>query len=162
MQETKQNSDLYEIFIKLSKSTLSKNKKKQILRSLFIGEEWSWVVTGISKKSVISFRNDNFKKLPSLYQRHHFKSFDTTANELLAEGNLTFNRWSKIIEKGEKTHIVTKSEHDAKIAYDYFECPPEKGLFQNLSRSFRYTENEKKFLRSIDIKSKPFFQEFSV
>ena len=132
----------------IKETSLDEEKKKIIIRALFVAEEWSWVVYGISKKSLEILEKNNFKRPLNTLQRHHFKTFNTTAEKLLSK-DLNFEEWSKIIEEGEKTYILTKNEHNMKQDYEFYEIPLEKGLFKNLSRNFSYKKEEKDFLRNI-------------
>ena len=148
VEKNKKNEDLFKIFQLIKKTSLDEKKKKIIIRALFVGEEWSWVVCGISKKSLEILEKNNFKIPPHTLQRHHFKPFNTTVGKLLSK-DLNFEEWSKIIEEGEKTHILTKDEHRMKQEYKFYEIPLKKNLFKNLRIGFSFKDEEKNFLRKI-------------
>ena len=148
IEKNKKNEDLFKIFQLIKETSLDEKKKKIIIRALFVAEEWSWVVCGISKKSLEIIEKKEFEKPSNTLQRHHFKTFNTTVEKLLSK-DLNFEKWSKIIEEGEKTHILTKDEHGMKQDYEFYEIPLKKGLFKNLSRSFNFSNKEKDFLRKI-------------
>ena len=163
MKDSPENDELYQIFLSIKESSLlSVSKKKQLIRPLFIGEEWSWVVTGISKESVNVLKNNNYKKPPYALCRHHFKPFNETVIELLNLEKPTFNGWSEIISKGEIVHIITNEEHKKKEDYEYFDVPTDEGLFLNRNVGFRYNDSEKGFVKSIGNKSKAIMQKFDV
>ena len=81
MPEEKNKKPLYEIYRVLNESDIPLFKKKAILRSLFIGESWTWVVTKISPTALKQFREHEYKKEPHTYDRHHPKPFKKTAEE---------------------------------------------------------------------------------
>lgn len=62
IEKNKKNEDLFKIFQLIKKTSLDEKKKKIIIRALFVGEEWSWVVCGISKKSLEILEKNKFKK----------------------------------------------------------------------------------------------------
>ena len=148
IEKNKKNEDLFKIFQLIKETLLDEEKKKIIIRDLFVGEEWSWVVCGISKKSLETLEKNEFKRLPHTLQRHHFKTFDTTVEKLLSK-DLNFEKWSKIIEEREKTHILTKEEHSMKQDYEFYEIPLKRGRFKNLKVNFSFRNEEKDFLREI-------------
>lgn len=148
IEKNKKNYDLFKIFQLIKQTSLDEKKKKIIIRNLFVGEKWSWVVCGISKKSFEILKKNKFEKPRYTLQRHHFKTFNTTVAKLLSK-DLNFEKWSQIIEEGEKTHILTNDEHRMKEDYKFYEIPLEKGLFKNLSVGFSYKNEEKDFLKTI-------------
>lgn len=95
-----------------------------------------------------TLEDNGFERRPHTLQRHHFKTFNTTVEKLLSK-DLNFEKWSKIIEEGEKTHILTRKEHSMKQDYKFYEIPLNKGLFKNLPRNFSFKNEEKDFLRKI-------------
>ena len=157
-----QINELYKIFLSIKESSLTDLKKKELIKSLLVGEEWSWVVRGISKESVNVLKNNNCEKPPYALCRHHLKPFNKTVIELLNLKETTVDDWSKIISKGEIVHIITNEEIKKKKDYEYFEVPAGKGLFLNRNVGFRYNDSEKDFVKLIGNKSKAIMQKFDV
>ena len=147
VEENEHNNDLFGIFLKIKHSSLSVAKKKQLIRPLFIGEEWSWVVTGISKNSIIAIRQNDFKYPPHTLCRHHFKKSEETISELLDEQSLGFGDWSKIIAAGERVHIITNEEHKLENDYEFYPVDISDKLFGNKSRGFKYNKSEEEFVK---------------
>ena len=106
MERTKKNEALFDIFVQIRNSDLNREKKNSLIRELFRGEDWSWVVTGISKESLNILKANNFEKKPYSLERHYISSIQTGL-KLIEKRDLSFDDWSNIIEKGEKTHIIT-------------------------------------------------------
>ena len=81
-------------------------KKKLILKSLLIGESWSWKITGISKLCLESFKKNKFEKSRKLKTkrktvknvvRHQLKNIDDTIKDIFItkepkkNGGIKFN-----------------------------------------------------------------------
>jgi hypothetical protein len=163
MDDNEQNNDLFRIFLQIKQSSLSVAKKKQLIRPLFIGEEWSWVVTGISKKSIIAIHQNDFKYPSHTLCRHHFKKSEQTLSKLLDERSISFGDWSKIIAEGERVHIITNEEHALEDDYEYFPVENSEKLFGNKSRGFKYNKPEQDYIRrTLTSEMKPYKQKFYV
>jgi hypothetical protein len=142
----------YNIYKQLYNSNeLEYKKKKIILRALFVGEKWSWKVIGISKKTFNIYKDNNFKKVKKKFERHHFVPFAETAKEMFQGPLLTTNLWWKLINKNEKTHLISIDEHKKGNIYEYFEIPTKHKLFANTDVGWDYTLKEELFLKKIII-----------
>ena len=159
MERTKKNEALFDIFVQIRNSDLNREKKNSLIRELFRGEDWSWVVTGISKESLNILKANNFEKKPYSLERHYISSIQTGL-KLIEKRDLSFDDWSNIIEKGEKTHIITKLERKSKKDYEYYPIAVDLALFKNVHIGFRYDEEEKTYLKSINEGSEVNLQKF--
>ena len=54
---------LYEIYLNLFDSDFATEKKIIILKSLFVGEHFSWKINAISKLCFEEYKKNNFKKI---------------------------------------------------------------------------------------------------
>ena len=145
---------LYEIYLNLFDSDFATEKKKIILKSLFVGEHFSWKIIAISKLCFKEYKKNNFKKVNKFKNknkkivRHKFITFSQTAEILCAKKILAKDFW-KIILQNEKTHLITKEERDSK-EYFYIDIPIEGGYFLNQNSSFEYSTKEEYFLKILD------------
>ena len=139
----------YELYEKLFYSDLKLSKKKIILRSLFTGENWSWRVVGISKKTFELCKQNDFKKVSKKFERHHFIPFAETAKIMFENSLLTKVQWWKKIDENEKTHLICKDEHKKGSSYRFFEIKDEN-LFANKNIGWEHGLEEQRFLRGID------------
>ena len=142
------NKDLHRLYLNLYDSSLEYKKKKAILRSLLVGESWTWVVEGISVRSWEILKANGFRKIPNTFERHHFVPFADLANRLLRGEKLNRHDWMFTVKLGEGVHIITKEEHKSKCDYEFFAIDPELRLFQNQSVGFCFGESEKNLLES--------------
>lgn len=81
MSEEESKKDLYEIYNLVKKSCLSHQKKKVILRSLLVEEEWSWKVIAISHEAVVAYVKNRFEKITNKLVRHHPIAYAETADK---------------------------------------------------------------------------------
>jgi hypothetical protein len=145
---------LYEIYLNLFDSDFATEKKKIILKSLFVGEHFSWKIIGISKLCFKEYKKNNFKKVTKFkkinkkFIRHKFITFFQTAEILFSKKFPAKDFWEIIIEN-EKTHLITKEERDSK-EYFYIDIPIEGGYFLNQNSSFEYSTKEEYFLKILD------------
>ena len=145
---------LYEIYLNLIDSEFEIEKKKIILKSLFVGEHFSWKIIGISKLCFKEYKKGNFKKVTKFKKtnkkliRHKFITFSQTAEILFSKKIPAKDFWEIIIEN-EKTHLITKEERDSK-EYFYTDIPIEGGYFLNQNSSFEYSTKEEYFLKILD------------
>ena len=145
---------LYEIYLNLFDSDFAIEKKKIILKSLFVGEHFSWKIIGISKLCFKEYKKNNFKKVTKFKKtnkkliRHKFITFFQTAEILFSKKFPAKDFWEIIIEN-EKTHLITKEERDSK-EYFYIDIPIEGGYFLNQNSSFEYSTKEEYFLKILD------------
>ena len=152
MPEEKNKKPLYELYRVLNESDIPLFKKKAMLRSLFIGESWTWVVTKISLAALAQFEKHEYEKKPHIYDRHHPKPFKKTAEEMLVEPTLSYKKWCKIIKENEIVHLLTKAEH-RKCNKEQPSMIPisEKGLFCNGGKTvgYSYGDKEKDYLKRL-------------
>jgi len=145
---------LYEIYSNLIDSDFSIEKKKIILKSLFVGEHFSWKIIGVSKLCFKEYKNNNFNKITKFKKinkklvRHKLITFSQTA-EILCLKKFPINDFWEIIIENEKTHLITKEERDSK-EYFYIDVPIEGGYFLNQNSSFEYSTKEEIFLKILD------------
>ena len=142
-------NSIYDFYRQIVASGLTLSKKKKILRSLFVGEHWSWRVVAISHGALRAYADNCFKRTTGL-QRHHPKPFADTAKLMLdREIALEAEEFWDLIDRNEKVHLVTKTEHNT-LDYEIFEINPELGLFANEKFiGFHYGKEEQGFLRSL-------------
>ena len=154
MSDEQNKKTLYELYRLLNESEIPLFKKKAVLRSLFIGESWTWVVTEISREALKQLKADGFKKLPHKYDRHHPIPFKKTAEQMLVTSTLPYKAWCRIIKKNEKVYLITKDEH-RKWNKEQPEMIPiaKQGLFNNGGRTvgFSYGEDEIEYLKMLDV-----------
>ena len=152
---------IYDIYTKVVEGKLSMEKKRLILRALFNGEHWSWKIVGISKACFEEYKVNKFKKfikprkmrktkkIIGKFVRYQVKSFPDTAKEMLSR-KLSLEEWWQIVDKNEKTHLITRDEYKKKVKdYFYTEIPEEGGYFLNKTVGWEYGEKEEYFLRYI-------------
>ena len=159
MTENERKKCLYELYKILNESGLPLQKKKVILRSLFVGESWTWCVTEISKAALMQFEKDKYKKEPHMYDRHHPIPFKKTAEEMLVKPSLSYKDWCRIIDRNEKVHLITKDEHrkwNKEKPEKMFKIK-ETGLFDNGVKTvgFSYGKREIEFLIGLAEKNLP-------
>jgi len=145
---------LYEIYSNLIDSDFAIEKKKIILKSLFVGEHFSWKIIGVSKLCFKEYKNNNFNKITKFKKinkklvRHKLITFSQTV-EILCLKKFPINDFWEIIIENEKTHLITKEERDSK-EYFYIDVPIEGGYFLNQNSSFEYSTKEEIFLKILD------------
>ena len=128
-------------------------EKKIILRSFFTGEHFLLNVVSISKICFEELKKNNFKKIKKAKKinkkiiRYQINNINDTINFLLDKKLLKEDFWKKI-ELNEKTHLITKSERDAK-EYSYIDIPKEGGYFLNKTVGYEYGKKEEFFLKYI-------------
>jgi len=144
---------LYEIYLNLFDSDFATEKKKIILKSLFVGEHFSWKIIAISKLCFKEYKKNNFKKVTK-FKKINKKilrnkiNISQTAKILFSKKFPAKDFWEIIIEN-EKTHLITKEERDSK-EYFYIDIPIEGGYFLNQNSSFEYSTKEEYFLKILD------------
>ena len=144
---------LYEIYLNLFDSDFATEKKKIILKSLFVGEHFSWKIIAISKLCFKEYKKNNFKKVTKFKKINkkilrHKINISQTAKILFSKKFSAKDFWEIIIEN-EKTHLITKEERDSK-EYFYIDIPIEGGYFLNQNSSFEYSTKEEYFLKILD------------
>ena len=141
-------------FIQIYLIVILQQKKKIILKSLFVGEHFSWKIIGISKLCFKEYKKNNFKKVTKFkkinkkFIRHKFITFFQTAEILFSKKFPAKDFWEIIIEN-EKTHLITKEERDSK-EYFYIDIPIEGGYFLNQNSGFEYSIKEEYFFKILD------------
>jgi hypothetical protein len=147
------SKEFYDIYVKIYDSSFPIEKKKIILKSLFVGEYALFRITSISKLCYEEYKKNNFKKVTKFkrankkFVRHQFITFNETLTEIL-NGKVVINNFWKLIDKNEKTHLITKGERD-KLEYLYINIPIEGGYFLNKSISYEYGKKEELYLKYI-------------
>lgn len=143
---------LYELYVCIRKSNFPRWKQYNLLRSLLVGEEWSWRVVGISENALTMFAGNGFNKPTNGIERHHHpQPFADTAKPML-KGNVIMpkNEWCDRIIDNEEVHLVTKKEHNAKAISRIIPIDFEEGLFRNKRMvGYHYRQEEKEFLRKL-------------
>jgi hypothetical protein len=144
---------LYEIYLNLFDSDFATEKKKIILKSLFVGEHFSWKIIAISKLCFKEYKKNNFKKVTKFKKINkkilrHKINISQTAEILFSKKIPAKDFWEIIIKNG-KTHLITKEERDSK-EYFYIDIPIEGGYFLNQNSSFEYSTKEEYFLKILD------------
>ena len=147
------SNQLYDMYSKLIDSDFSIEKKKIVLKSLFVGEHFSWKIIGISKLCFEEYKKNNFKKVTKSKKykklvRNKFITFSQTAEILFSKKIPAKDFWEIIIEN-EKTHLITKEERDSK-EYFYIDIPIEGGYFLNQNSGFEYSTKEEYFFKILD------------
>ena len=151
---------IYKIYKNLFQSDIQYGKKKDILRSLFVGEKWTWKVVKISKNVVLECKEKEFKKPPRRFERHHPDKFEfaNTASFLLKGHLKTIEEWNEFLDNHEKTYLLTKEEHsDWENIYSdiiLYDVNPDSNLFLNTDRGWHHGKAEEKFLKNLFIKMK--------
>jgi hypothetical protein len=146
--------DLYRIYSNLIDSDFVIEKKKIILKSLFVGEHFSWKIIAISKLCFQEYKKNNFKKVTKFkikkkkFLRHKFITLSQTAEILCAKKFPAKDFWEIIIEN-ENTHLITLGERDSK-EYFYIDIPIEGGYFLNQNSGFEYSTKEEYFFKILD------------
>ena len=145
---------LYDIYSNLIDSDFVIEKKRLILKSLFVGEHFSWKIIAISKLCFEEYKKNNFKKVTKFkkknkkFVRHKLTTFSQTA-EILCSKKISAKDFWKIIIENEKTHLITKDELDSK-EYFYIDVPIEGGYFLNQNSGFEYSIKEEYFFKILD------------
>ena len=147
------SDEFYNLYSKVFDSGFPIEKKKVIIKALFSGEYCLMRVTGISKLCYEEYKKNNFKKVTKFkrvnkrFIRHQFVTFNQTLKEIL-DKKLPIKDFWKIIDKNEKTHLITKGERDKK-EYSYVNIPVEGGYFLNKTVGFEYGKKEQLYLKYI-------------
>ena len=147
------SDEFYNLYSQIFDSNFSMEKKKVVLRALFSGEYCLMRITSISKQCYEEYKKNNFKKVTKFkrtnkrFIRHQFVTFNETLKEILDRKFETKDFW-KIIDKNEKTHLITKGEKD-KEEYSYINIPIEGGYFLNKTVGFEYGKKEQLYLKYI-------------
>jgi hypothetical protein len=146
---------IYKLYGTLHEMDLEFGKKKDILRSLFVGENWTWRIIKISERVVLECKNNNFKRPTHRFERHHADEFEfsKTASAMLGGSVMAFDEWVDYVDNHEKTYLLTKEEHHnwgkyAKEAILY-DVELERNLFRNMSRGWRHQKREEEFIREL-------------
>jgi hypothetical protein len=148
-------NSIYKLYKFLFEMDIEFGKKKNILRSLFIGENWTWRIMKISKSVVVECKDNNFHKPPRRFQRHHADKYEfaKTASAMLGSQPMPFEEWVRYIDDHEKTYLLTKEEHhnwkkscEKPILYD---VDLERKLFRNQSIGWEHKKNEEEFIREL-------------
>jgi hypothetical protein len=148
------SNDLYKIYSNLIDSDFVIEKKKMILKSLLVGEHFSWKIVAISKLCFEEYKKNNFKKITKFKKinkkivRHKLTTFSQIAEILFVKKIPAKDFW-KIIIENEKTHLITKDERDSK-KYFYIDIPIEGGYFLNQNSGFEYSTKEEYFFKILD------------
>ena len=93
------SNQLYDMYSKLIDSDFSIEKKKIVLKSLFVGEHFSWKIIGISKLCFEEYKKNNFKKVTKFkrvnkkFVRHQFTTFSQRAEKLCTKKVLANDFW---------------------------------------------------------------------
>ena len=132
----------------LKESTLTHNKKSIVLRSLFVGEKWSWKVSGISHDALKELEKNNFKKLPRRFERHHPIPFKKTAEQLFGHNKFSKEEFYELIALNEEVHLITKEEHKSQ-KYHLYKIDMSLGLFENADIGWKYGKKEEEYLRNL-------------
>ena len=143
---------LYKLYVCIRKSDFPWWKQYNLLRSLLVGEEWSWRVVGISENALTKFAGNGFKKPKNKIDRHHHRqSFADNAKPML-EGKVIMpkSEWCDQIIENEEVHLVTKEEHKAKAISRIISIDFEEGLFRNNRMvGYSYLQEEEEYLRQL-------------
>ena len=145
---------LYKLYVCIRKSGFPEWKQYNLLRSLLVGEEWSWRVVGISENALALFADNEFKRPKGKIERHHHRRpFKETAEPMLKEKIIMPKKeWCKQIIDGEEVRLVTKEEHNPKKKFSrIIPIDFEKGLFRNnRTVNYRYRlKEEGKYLEKL-------------
>lgn len=146
---------IYKIYKNLFQSDIQYGKKKDILRSLFVGEKWTWKVIRISKNVVLECKENEFKKPPRRFERHHPDEFEfaNTASFFLKDNLKTIEEWNEFLDEHEKTYLLTKEEHSnwKNIYQDIilYDVNPDSNLFPNTDRGWHHGKAEEEFLKNL-------------
>lgn len=151
---------IYKIYKNLFQSDIEYGKKKDILRSLFIGEKWTWKIVKISKNVVLECKKNHYRKPPRRFERHHpseFK-FANIASFFLKDNLKTVEEWNEFIDNHEKTYLLTKEEHrDWENIYQdiiLYDVNPDSNLFLNENIGWHHGKAEEEFLKNLVDKKK--------
>ena len=147
------SEEFYNIYVKIYDSNFPIEKKKVILKALFVFLYCLLRITSISQLCYEEYRKNNFKKITKFkrvnkrFIRYQFVSFNETLAEILNRKVPIKDFWKKI-DENEKTHLITRGERD-KEEYSYINIPIEGGYFLNKTVSFDYGKKEELFLKYI-------------
>ena len=152
MKEYPRIEYLYKLYVCIRESDFPRWKQYNLLRSLVVGEEWSWRVVGISENALTEFAGNGFKKPKNRIERHHhWQSFADTAKPML-EGKVIMpkSEWCDQIIANEEVHLVTKEEHRAMAISRIIPIDFEEGLFRNgRTVGYCYRQAEKEYLKQL-------------
>ena len=147
------SDEFYNFYSQIFDSNFSMDKKKVVLKALFLGEYSLKRITSISKQCYEEYKKNNFKKINKFkrankrFIRHQFVTFNETLREILDRKFEIKDFW-KIIDENEKTHLITKAEKD-KEEYLYINIPIEGGYFLNKTVGYEYGKKEQLYLKYI-------------
>tara|TARA_Y100000591_G_C21746359_1_gene652197 strand:- start:598 stop:1104 length:507 start_codon:yes stop_codon:yes gene_type:complete len=111
-EEKKQIYDFYKLIFS---SSFSKQKKINLVNSLFLWEPWSWRVVGITINALKEFKKNDFKYKSRTFSRDHFiQDRKVTINHMLDE-ILPLQEWWSLFWRNDQTIIVTQEEHSNKL-----------------------------------------------
>ena len=140
---------LYGLYLAVRKSYFSVSKQRNVIRSLLVGEEWSWRVQGISENAILVYAANDYKIVKRMLERHHIVPFSETARVMLEEKALPKAEWWELIYSGEKTYLVTKDEHKSGKYSRILKVDPGLGMFANQAIGWKYRKKEAEFLKKL-------------
>lgn len=147
------SDEFYNIYLKIFDCNFPLEKKKVILKSLFVGEYCIMRITSISKQCYEQYKKNNFKKITKFnrvnkrFIRHQFITLSETLDMILAKKTPMKEFWDTI-DENEKTHLITRAEKE-KQEYLYINIPIEGGYFLNKTSGFEYGKKEELYLKYI-------------
>ena len=156
--EIKELHDLYKFIMNMKH--LNETKRNELIKSLWKWAPWCYRVVGISKGALdeICRRYREEKKWDRKgFCRDHVIPQKKTIENLTKEVITDWKKWWQIVEEGDQTRIVTRTEHDQisaaekvnnEISMQWIRLSPPDGLFQNAGAiSFKLRRNtEAKYL----------------
>ncbi len=148
MEKDDYHKDYLKIFDMLSPIEI----KVQMLSILLGSTDNAWHVIGITKEALQAISDNDFKYTSGI-QRSHKVPRNKTYKEMLTNKIIDADEWWKFFIERDKTILATSSQNMKDELDDYISFENEKFLFRASGFRFRYTKEEKDFLRKISEKN---------
>ena len=140
---------MYEDYLAIKKLNAGDSTKRKCIEFICNQRKHSWKVTGVTKKALKIFKQNNFKKVSGMdiHRAHHIKD-RSKFYQILLERDFSYDSWIKYIDDSDKTVLATKKENNVNKFSKITEVT-EKGLFKNIGFSWNHTNKERDYLRII-------------
>ena len=108
-----EKEEIYKFYKYIFLSSFDKQKKINLIYSIFQWAPWSWRVVGISIDALREFKKNDFKH-KSGFCRDHFIQDRIVTVKLMLDKILPFEKWWSLFWKNDQTRLITKKEHNSK------------------------------------------------
>lgn len=141
-------TDFHQDYLKITEMLAPIEIKVRMLSILLGATENPWHVVGITQEALKKLSDNDFKYTQGI-NRAHKKSRNETYLEMLTQINRNPDDWWRFYTERDKTVLATSSQNMREELEDIIEFNNDKNLFRPSGFTFRYTAEEKEFLKSL-------------